>query len=73
MKKQHSAIMQKILVFNMNGSRVGNGYLIYRDDGRMLTPTLFDENNIPLPEGMYNFMPQENETTLIILPKMEKQ
>jgi len=65
--------MQKILVFNMNGSRVGNGYLIYRDDGRMLTPTLFDENNIPLPEGMYNFMPQENETTLIILPKMEKQ
>ena len=64
---QHTAMMQKVLVFN-NEIRIGYGFIFYRDDGRMVGPELYYDNGEKLPTGLYNLLATD-EVNLVVIPK----
>lgn len=66
--KQKSALMQKILVFNMNYQQVGIGYIFHYANGRMSNPSLFDNLGRELKSGEYGIIPTE-ELKLVVLTR----
>lgn len=68
MNKQHTAVFQKIVVINIEGKHVGNGYLILYDNGRMANSELTDDEGMLLPPGEYALL-RTGEEKLVVLTK----
>lgn len=69
-KIPHNGIMCKVFAYDgPGGALLGSGWIIYRDDGNMASPDLFDLKGNKLPEGWYTLRVTD-EVKPVVIPRM---
>ena len=72
MIKQNSAVLYKVFVFEkydyIQQSRIGTGWILYRDDGKVSVPHLFHDDGTEIPMGEYTLV-HTDENHLVVIPR----
>ena len=72
MTKQFSAIMHKVLALHPDTDvQMGWGWVLYRHDGKVFGPELYNESGEELPNGMYTLV-HTDVNHLVVIPKVMK-
>lgn len=66
-RKQNTALMQKVLVFD-DKVHIGHGYIYYRDDGKISNPELYATDGEKLKEGWYKVV-STDVTSLVVIAR----
>jgi hypothetical protein len=69
-KPPHLGLMCKVLAYSQpGGALLGSGWIIYRNDGNVMAPELFDLAGEKLPEGWYHLQITQ-ESKCVVIPRM---
>lgn len=69
-KPPRNGIIQKVLVMEQTSHAIiGSGWVLYRDDAKMMAPELFDLMGNKMPEGWYTLQVTDDVKTVVI-PRM---
>ena len=69
-KPPQMGLMCKVLAYDKpGGALLGSGWLLYRGDGKVMAPDLFDLIGEKLPEGWYNLQITQ-ESYCVVIPRM---